>query len=113
LGDVTTGVNDTWVLFNLPASTRSLPENIPSSGQLADGTRQATNSQGTVGYFPPCIIGQASRVYRFTLYALDVTLTLAPGADYSAVLAAASGHMLAQGQLQGTYNGSPIATPRT
>jgi phosphatidylethanolamine-binding protein (PEBP) family uncharacterized protein len=110
---VTTGANDTWVLYNVPGSARSLPANIPSSGQLANGARQATNSQGTLGYYPPCIIGQASHVYRFTIYALDVTLNVAPGADYNAVLAVASGHMLAQGQLDGNYQGAPVPTPRT
>jgi phosphatidylethanolamine-binding protein (PEBP) family uncharacterized protein len=90
-----------------------LPANIPSGGQLANGARQGSNDQGTVGYDSPCIIGQASHVYRFTLYALNITLNLAPGADIAAVLAAASGHMVAQGQLEGTFNGAAVPTPHT
>ena len=41
--------------------------------------------------------------YRFTLYALDHSLELEAGASKRQVLDAMQGHVLAQGQLVGTY----------
>ena len=40
---------------------------------------------------------------RFTLYALDAELEMAAGATREQVLAAVRGHILARGQLTGTY----------
>jgi hypothetical protein len=41
--------------------------------------------------------------YLFTLYALDTTLNLQSGVIKPEVVDAASGHVLAMGQLEGTY----------
>jgi phosphatidylethanolamine-binding protein (PEBP) family uncharacterized protein len=43
-----------WVIFDLPANLRSLPQNVPKNEQLADGSRQGRNDFGEIGYGGPC-----------------------------------------------------------
>lgn len=101
--DAPRGVFTHWVLFNLPADTRQLPEGIPTQDRLENGARQGKNDFGKTGYggpYPPP--GTAHR-YRFTLYALDKPLDLLAGASQKQVLDAMKGVILAQGQLTATY----------
>jgi len=104
-----------WVLFNLPADANGLSANVPHGGQLATGARQGLNDADQVGYLGPCpdLPKGATDYYLFTLYALDTSLNVAGGASKLDVLAAASGHMLAMGQLEGSYKlpPPPTATP--
>jgi phosphatidylethanolamine-binding protein (PEBP) family uncharacterized protein len=60
----------------------------------------AKNDMGNMGYVGPCPPTGRHR-YRFRVLALDV----APGkaANKSAFVAAISGHVLAEGELVGTY----------
>ncbi len=90
-----------WVIYNLPASSMGLPEGMPKDAQLADGSTQGLNSARRAGYTPPCPPGGTHR-YFFRLYALDTTLTLA-AAGKEELLQAMQGHILAQGELMGTY----------
>ena len=92
-----------WVVYNLPASTRQLPESFPKDKELKDGTRQGTTDFGRIGYGGPCPPSGTHR-YFFKLYALDVVLSLSPGATKAAVESAIQGHILAQIQLMGTYH---------
>ena len=46
---------------------------------------------------------QADHHYHFEVFALDRTLALAGGADRDALLAAMRGHVLARGELIGTF----------
>lgn len=91
-----------WVLYNLPASARSLPEAFPTDAQRPDGTRQGLTDFGATGYGGPCP-PSGTHHYSFKLYALDTTLSLAPRATKAQVEAAMQGHILAQAQLMGTY----------
>ncbi|MER3421500.1 MAG: YbhB/YbcL family Raf kinase inhibitor-like protein [Chloroflexota bacterium] len=101
--DAPRGVFTHWVLYNLPADVRELPEGVPTTEQLANGALQGVNDFGRVGYGGPCPpLGPAHR-YRFTLYALDTALNLGPQATKQAVLDAMRGHVLGEGQLVGTY----------
>lgn len=92
-----------WVMFNIPAATNNLPEAIPAGGQLSDGSLQGKNSSGTQGYNGPCPPSGTHR-YFFKLYALNATLTLSAGASTQQLLAAMQGHILAQGELMGTFS---------
>jgi Raf kinase inhibitor-like YbhB/YbcL family protein len=92
-----------WVVFNLPAGSRGLPEAVSSGGQLPAGALQGENDFGKAGYGGPCPPPGPPHHYRFTLYALDITLDLSPGATVEQVLGAMRGHILAWGQLTGTY----------
>lgn len=91
-----------WVLYNLPASTRELPENVAPADSEPAGGSQGNSSWGRVGYGGPCPPGGTHR-YFFQIYALDSELDLAPGATKEQLLAAMEGHILAQGELMGTY----------
>lgn len=92
-----------WLLWNLPADTRSLPEGVPTEPRLPSGARQGRNSFGKLGYGGPCPPGGAAHRYLFDLYALDTTLALPPGASKKDLLQAIQGHIVAAGQLIGRY----------
>jgi hypothetical protein len=95
-----------WVTYGIPASVTELPESVPTSEAPAQpsGALQGKNSWGTVGYRGPAPPeGHGLHHYHFKLYALDQPLNLAPGTDKAALLAAMEGHVLAHGELIGTY----------
>lgn len=91
-----------WVLYNIPAATSELPENVAPADSLPGGGSQGTSSFRRVGYGGPCPPGGSHR-YFFKLYALDNQLDLAAGATKDQLLAAMEGHILGQGELMGTY----------
>jgi hypothetical protein len=92
-----------WVLYNLPAGTRALPEGLPALGQLPDGALQGRNDFGEIGYGGPCPPPGAPHHYIFTLYALDAKLNLPVGATRAQVEAGLQGHILAKGELTGIF----------
>ena len=91
-----------WVLFNIPAGTSGLPAEIPPDAVLENGGRHGTNDFGRLGYGGPCPPGGTHR-YFFKLYALATELDLASGITKAQLLEAMEGHILAEGQLMGTY----------
>jgi Raf kinase inhibitor-like YbhB/YbcL family protein len=92
-----------WVLFNLPAQTRELKEGVSKDEKLADGAKQGKTDFGTVGYGGPAPPAGKPHRYYFKLYALDTTLDLAAGATKADLEKAMKGHIVAEGQLMGTY----------
>lgn len=96
-----------WVLYNIPAETRSLAEDLPVTGKnLPQGQGSpfvGRNSSGNIGYDGPCPPSGTHR-YFFKLYALDETVGLLPGADKGELLKAMEGHILAQSELVGTFS---------
>ncbi len=92
-----------WVMYNIPAATNSLPEAVQAGGQLSDGSLQGKNSYGNLGYNGPCPPSGTHR-YFFKLYALDAMLSLSSGASKQQLLSAMQGHILAQGELMGTFS---------
>ncbi len=92
-----------WVLFNLPADLRELPENVPSDAVLENEARQGRNDFGKLGYGGPAPPRGKPHRYFFKLYALDVVLPLTAGASKAQLLEAMKGHILAEGQLMGKY----------
>ena len=92
-----------WVLYNLPPASTSLAENLPPSPELPDGSKQGVNDFGQPGYGGPCPPAGKPHRYFFKIYALDAVLSLKSGATKKELLRAMDGHVLAQGQLMGTY----------
>lgn len=96
-----------WIAYDLPASTTKLREGIPGTAILQEpkNMKQGANSRGSLGYTgpnPP--VGDPAHHYHFQVFALDVeTLGLEPGAKRDAVLQAMEGHVLAEGQIVGTF----------
>ena len=91
-----------WVLFNIPATARALPEAVPPDTILADGSVHGTSSFNSLGYGGPCPPGGTHRYY-FKLYALDAILDLEPAANKADLEAAMENHILARAELMGTY----------
>jgi hypothetical protein len=92
-----------WVLFDLPPTTTELAQDTPKSQQLPGGAKQGLNDFKKPGYGGPCPPPGKAHRYFFKLYALDKLLDLKPGATKEDVVKAMEGHVLAEGQLMGTY----------
>lgn len=98
-----------WVIYKIPGNVTKLPEGIAKTAKLSNppGALQGKNSWPsgqTIGYrgpMPPP--GHGRHRYYFRLYALDKPLDLAAGATKKELLAAMKGHVLAEGELMGTY----------
>ncbi len=101
--DAPRGIWAHWVLYNLPPTTSALPEGVPAAPTISGGAAQGVNDSGGTGYSGPCPPPGPPHRYFFTLYALDATLALGPGARRADLLHAMEGHVLASGQLMGTY----------
>ena len=96
-----------WVLYDLPASARELPEGVPKESEPKSGGRQGTNDFRKIGYGGPCPPKGKPHRYFFKLYALDSKLNLKPGATTNAVEQAMKGHVLARAELMGRYGRQP------
>lgn len=92
-----------WVLFNIPAIAHSLPQGLSHDPTFTDGAAQGNNSGNRQYYEGPCPPSGTHR-YFFKLYALDTRLELPPGATADQVTKAMQGHILAQGELMGTFS---------
>jgi Raf kinase inhibitor-like YbhB/YbcL family protein len=101
--DAPAGIWVHWVLYDLPAGTMQLAENVPKTERLPGGGAQGTNDFKKVGYGGPCPPPGKPHRYFFKLYALDAMLNLKSGARKSDLEAAMKGHMLGQSELMGTY----------
>lgn len=91
-----------WVMWNIPADSTGLKENVPRDSRLTDGTRQGISDFGRPGYGGPCPPGGTHR-YFFKVYALDTRLDLPEKTRKSDLERAMQGHILAQGELMGVY----------
>ena len=89
-----------WVAWNITGT--ALAESIGRDASLANGMRQGMNSWQKTGYGGPCPPSGTHR-YFFKVYALDRKLDLAPKTDAKALTAAMEGHIVAQGELMGSY----------
>ena len=83
-----------WMIWNLPADARELPEGVPPNAELPDGAQQGYNDGGQIGYRGPCAAPGIPHHYTFELFALDLRLKIAPGATRADVLKAINGHVL-------------------
>lgn len=91
-----------WVLFNLPANIKELPENVPPQETLENGAKHGITDFRRIGYGGPCPPSGTHRYY-FKLYALDTELDLEAGITKAELLEAMEGHILAEGRLMGKY----------
>lgn len=90
-----------WVLYNLPAETRELPQAMGPE-TVPPGTEEGQNDWKNLGYGGPCPpIGRHR--YFHKLYALDTRFPDLGAATKKGVEAAMAGHILARAELVGTY----------
>jgi Raf kinase inhibitor-like YbhB/YbcL family protein len=95
-----------WLIWNLPADACELGPGVPTLPELPSGARQGLNDGGDLGYQGPCPPPGRPHRYCFRLFALDISLNLAPGATRSALEGAFDGHVLGRAVLMGTYQRS-------
>jgi Raf kinase inhibitor-like YbhB/YbcL family protein len=87
-----------WVVYKIPADREGLPEGD------TQGALEGTNDFGRTGYggpMPPR--GHGIHRYHFKVYALDAELEGDAGSTRDRLLDAIEGHVLAEGELVGTY----------
>ena len=92
-----------WVLYDLPASARELPEGVPKDNELQNGARQGRNDFRKTGYGGPCPPAGPAHRYFFKLYALDTSFADLDAATKPALEKAMEGHILAKAELVGTF----------
>lgn len=92
-----------WVIYRLPPGSNGLPEGVPATAELENGVRQGVNDFKRPGYGGPMPPPGHPHRYLFKLYALDTNPDLKPGLTKKELLKAMKGHVLAEGQLMGTY----------
>lgn len=86
---------DHWVAYDIEPTT-AVPEAATTLGT------PGVNSWGETGYRGPCPPSGTHR-YRLSVYALDASLGLPPGAAKATVLEASTGHVLAEATIVGLY----------
>lgn len=89
-----------WVVYRIPAAARGFAESEPPAGAVEG--RNSWNENGWGGPMPPP--GHGTHHYHFKVYALDTQLDLGAGATKTGLLAAMKGHVLAEGEIVGTYS---------
>jgi Raf kinase inhibitor-like YbhB/YbcL family protein len=90
-----------WVLYDVPATTRSLPAHVTAKS-LPAGSREGLNDWNQTGWRGPSPPRGRHR-YFHKLYALDVTLPDLKRPNKAALEKAMKGHVLAVAELVGTY----------
>lgn len=91
------GMWNHWVVWNVPTNTHGIGE-----GKVPPGIVGA-NSRGLSAYGGPCPPDREHR-YIFTLYALDLMLSLPPGSTKEELLQTLAPHIIEKAQLIGRYN---------
>jgi Raf kinase inhibitor-like YbhB/YbcL family protein len=95
-----------WVIYKVPVTTEGLAEGVPPAARptFPPTAVQGKNSWSTIGYRGPAPPkGHGVHRYFFKLYALDKTLDLPDGIDKPGLEKAMKGHIVAEGELMGTY----------
>jgi Raf kinase inhibitor-like YbhB/YbcL family protein len=100
-----------WLLYDIPAAARSLPEVAPDMAAKTHpspikGASQGANWMKRIGYLPPRPFAKdGPQRFAFRLFALDTDLSLAEGATKEQLLAAIKGHVLAESTLTAVVQG--------
>lgn len=103
-----------WVIYNIPATAKGLPANVPIDPAAAMPADIAGAIQGPSGFRRPIYRGPAPppgkpHHYHFIVYALDVA-GLPAGLTRAQLTEAMAGHIVGQGELVAIYERKP-ATP--
>lgn len=95
-----------WVIYDLPGTSKGLPEGVPKDASLPDGSRQGRNSWKNLGYGGPSPPPGRPHRYFFRLYALREPLGAAPGLSAKEAEAAARTKAIESAEFMGTYGRS-------
>ncbi len=96
-----------WMVWNVPASARTLPERVPHGPELADGARQIS-ATGPFYRGPGAAADGPAHHYTFELFALDAAVDVpavgqSPAQTRAAVTAAMAGHVRGKAVLVGLF----------
>ncbi len=94
--DASRGSFTHWLVTGIPPTTTALSKD----DKLPDGAMVGRNGKGVFGYTGPCP-SSGRHHYYLRVYALD--MEIARPESRSVFLAAIDGHVLAEGELVGTY----------
>jgi Raf kinase inhibitor-like YbhB/YbcL family protein len=106
-----------WGMYNIPGRASGLPENAGMAGRHRG--KQVLNDFGTAGYggpCPPANVPPDVHHYVFTVYALDVDLTVPGSTNFPAnaealyhalINAGRHHHILATASITGLYSSTP------
>ncbi|MCA9714049.1 MAG: YbhB/YbcL family Raf kinase inhibitor-like protein [Myxococcales bacterium] len=100
--DAPGGVSVHWVAWNIPADAGGLPEGVRADDEPPTQGARTSGSRGYAGPCPPPIHG--AHDYRFRLFASDIELELPKSTTQEELYRALDNHVLAMGELIGTYN---------
>jgi Raf kinase inhibitor-like YbhB/YbcL family protein len=104
-----------WVVYNIPADTKSIPEGAGKADGKAmpKGAVQGNTDFGTPGYGGPCPpAGSGAHHYNFTLFALKVDkLDIPANATAAFVGFNVMANSLGKAKLTGTYTRKKDAAP--
>lgn len=92
-----------WVIYNIPARRRELPEGVRGEKIIRKGCFQGLNDFRQMGWGGPCPPPGKPHRYRFRLYALGTVLDVPSGVAKGTVLDAMRGHVLAEAEIVGIY----------
>jgi Raf kinase inhibitor-like YbhB/YbcL family protein len=98
-----TGDNLHWLAFNIPGTATALPQNVPTTASLPDGTIQPRNGRA-YGFSGPGAPAPIYHHYVFEVWALDSKLGLTDTASRDEVLKAMDGHVLDKGMLVARFH---------
>jgi len=98
--DAPSGTFTHWIAWNLTPDTRSLPDgaNVATASGVS-----GENDFGKAGYSGPCPPKGKLHHYHFKIFGLDTSLALKSDAKRASLDAAMASHVVAQGDLVGTF----------
>lgn len=95
-----------WTAWNIPIQITSLPEGLQKQHRLLipEGILQGPTSTGKIGYMgPKPPKSDKEHHYHIQVFAMDSILTIPVGSDRDQLLNAMSGHVIAKGEIIGTF----------
>lgn len=92
-----------WLIFNIPAGTTSLPEGVPATARLPDGSIQILNGGNKIGYLPLGARGVYHH-YVIEVYALDGKIPVGPEGSRHDATSEILAHTLAHAAYEGRFH---------
>lgn len=107
-----------WIIYNIPANARGLPEGIPIDRADPmpaglEGATQGNNSWNLAMYRGPAPPAGSVHEYDFTVLALNAELNLPSGLTRAEVLEAVAGRVIGEGNMVPTYTRQPAGAGTT
>ncbi len=96
-----------WLIANIAPTETGLPENVMKT-EMMNSAMQGANQNGKIGYYGPMPPpADQPHKYHFQIFALDTMLKLPSGYNRQSLLDAIKNHVIAKGEIVGTYQRKP------